>query len=467
MYCTLEAQQGSIDRFLSDSVMRHGSFSLCIMDANTGEIIADHNSSNSLSQASVMKLITSAAALEILGPDYTFKTIVGYTGEIRGKSGILDGDIIIKGGGDPALGSDNFPDHYAGFIDKWVKDIKDIGIKRIEGRVITDDSYYDYQPVPPGWNWEDIGNYYGAGAYGLSIFDNTLKIHFKTGVEGSVPTMTGLFPEESMEQLVNYLTASGTSDQGYVFSSPYNSSGWIAGTIPVDREDFVLKASAPDPPLLAARILSGRLSEAGIKVRNEPTTSRIYHLAENYDMKQISVTVSPPLSAIIEVLNHESVNLYAEHLLKEMGRVVKGEGSITSGKMVINEFLDTTGVEKEGMFIDDGSGLSPQDAVNSRGLVTLLYYMKKNSRFFKDYFNSLPEAGKEGTLKGCFRDEVFEDNLRAKSGSMKRVRSYAGYFRTNTGREMIFSIIVNNYLGTSGKVISAIEEIIREYITFW
>jgi D-alanyl-D-alanine carboxypeptidase/D-alanyl-D-alanine-endopeptidase (penicillin-binding protein 4) len=467
IYSALEAQQVSISRFLSDSSIQHASVSLCIIDANTGEIIAEHESRKSLSQASVMKLITSAAALEILGPDYTFKTIIGYTGEINRKHGILNGDIIIKGGGDPALASENFPDHYINIFNQWVEDINNIGIRRINGGVITDDSYYDYQPVPPGWNWEDIGNYYGAGVYGLSIFDNTIKIHFKTGEEGSVPVITGIFPEESGMELVNYLTASGTSDQGYVFSSPYSQSGWIAGTIPVNREDFVLKASAQDPPLLAARILSDRLSEAGIKVRNEPTTSRIFPLTAGDHLKHISTTVSPPLSAIIEVLNHESVNLYAEHLLKELGKVARGDGSITSGKMVVNEFLDTIGVEKQGMFIDDGSGLSPQDAINSRGLVTVLYYMRNNGRYFDDYLRSLPEAGKEGTLKSYFRDEVFENRLKAKSGSMTRVRSYAGYFETYSGREMMFSIIVDNFTGPSGMVVSGIEEIIKEYITYW
>ena len=147
--------------------MIHASVSLCVADAKTGDILIDYNSGISLTPASVMKVITSAAALELLGPDYTFKTTVGYTGSLNKRSGRLKGNIIILGGGDPALGSKYFADHYEGFIDNWVAEIKKLGIKRIKGRVITDDSYYDYLPVPAKWLWEDEGNYYGAGAYGI------------------------------------------------------------------------------------------------------------------------------------------------------------------------------------------------------------------------------------------------------------------------------------------------------------
>ena len=141
--------------------------------------VFEYNSEKSLIPASVMKLITSAASLEMLGPDYRFRTTVGYTGKLNKRSGRLNGNIIIKGGGDPALGSKNFGEHYSGFADGWVEEIRKLGIKKMTGRVITDDSYFDYLPVPAKWLWEDAGNYYGAGAYGFSVFDNTYEIHLK------------------------------------------------------------------------------------------------------------------------------------------------------------------------------------------------------------------------------------------------------------------------------------------------
>ena len=189
--------------------MIHASVSLCIKDADNGEIITEYNSDKSLIPASVMKLITSGVALELLGPQYTFKTIIGYTGSLNKRTGRLSGNIVIKGGGDPALGSEYFRDHYQDFIDRWVSEIKKTGIKRVDGRVITDDSYYDFLPVPAKWQWEDIGNYYGAGVYGLSVFDNTVEIHLQTSSE-SIPVSNYRYsPGEYRYDFENRLIASG------------------------------------------------------------------------------------------------------------------------------------------------------------------------------------------------------------------------------------------------------------------
>jgi serine-type D-Ala-D-Ala carboxypeptidase/endopeptidase (penicillin-binding protein 4) len=460
------AQNSAVERFLSDSVMLPAEVSICIIDVSTGQAVAEYNPYKSLSQASVMKLITTATALEKLGSAYTFKTSIGYTGEFKKGSKTLNGNIIISGGGDPALGSEKFPEQYNMIIEKWAEEISKLGIRKINGRVLTDDSRYDYQPVPSNWNWGDMGNYYGAGVYGLSLFDNTLKIHFRTGDEGSIPVITGFEPAGTGMELESFLKASGNTDEGYVYSSPYYNKGWITGTIPVNKDDFVLKASITDPPLMAARLLSEKLKSLGIKIALPPSTARVLPGENNVNFNLISVTASPLLSEIIEVLNHESVNLYAEHLLKELGKVFTGEGSTAAGVKVVTGFLDSAGVNTRGMFIEDGSGLSPQDAINSKGLATLLLYMKKNGRFFEDYYKSLPDAGKEGTLKNYFKDPVFDSRLRAKSGSMTRVRSYAGYFTTLAGHEMVFSIIVNNYNGSSRKVITGIEEILKEFILY-
>jgi serine-type D-Ala-D-Ala carboxypeptidase/endopeptidase (penicillin-binding protein 4) len=457
-------QQVQIEKFLSDSSMVHSSVSISIIDAETGSIIFQYNPDKSLTQASILKLITTAAALEMLGKDYTFKTIVGYSGKIKKGSKVLDGNIIIKGGGDPTLGSENFPEYYAGFIDKWIKDIKALGIKKVSGRIVADDSYYDYQPVPAGWSWEDIGNYYGAGAYGLTVFDNTLQIHLKSGMKSSFPVITSILPDGSGIEFHNFLTAAGTEDNGYIFSAPYSNKGWIAGTIPESREDFILKGSIPDPPLFLARTLNKKLNDAGIKISADPVTTRLMPEVKTDNFTLVSEIISPPLSAIIGVLNHKSVNLYAEHLIKELGKVYKNSGTTTAGEEVIIGFLESTGIKTDGIFIEDGSGLSSRDAVSSAEMVRLLLFMKRNGRFFEDYLRSLPDAGMEGTLKNYFKDKVFESRLKVKSGSLTRIKSYAGYFTTLSGKDMIFCIIINNYIGKPQQVVFGIEEIIKDMI---
>lgn len=456
----LAAFPQAVENFLSDTSLLHASYSLCISDSRTGVNVMNINAGKSLAPASVLKLVTSAAAIELLGPYHTFTTTLGYTGTLT-KSGRLEGDIVIKGGGDPAFASPYFALNYGDFPFRWVDEMKVLGIKKITGGIITDDSYYDYQPLPRGWIWEDLGNYYGAGVYGASIYDNTCDIYFNTSVKGTKPELTAIMPEECNSDLRNYLVAEGLTDRGYVFASPYSTSGWIAGTIPVNTTDFVLSASIPDPPLIFSKVMDREIREAGIEIGGKPSTVRIegkpipgYTFIADY--------VSPCLYEIIEVLNHESVNLYAEHLVKEMGKKYFAAGTAKDGLQVINSFLDTIGIK--GMFIVDGSGLSPVNSINSDGLVRLLLHMKNQGRHFDYYLSSLPDAGKEGTLKNWFKDPVFDGCLKAKSGSMTRVRSYAGYFTAKSGREMAFAFMCNDFTGSSGNIAAHYEKILKEAI---
>ena len=459
------SQGKSSDSFPEDSTLMHASVSMCVADAETGNIIMEYNSGNSLTPASVMKVITSAAVIELLGPEYIFKTKIGYTGTLRKWSGRLKGNIIITGGGDPALGSKYFADHYHDFLNTWAAEISKVGIKKVKGRIITDDSYYDFLPVPAKWLLEDEGNYYGAGAYGLSAFDNTYEIHFKTLSDSIPPIITEFVPGQCRTEFSNFLIASDSSEEGCVYSAPYSTTGWLAGKIPVKQNDYMLKASISDPPLLVAKMMTDKLKSRSIKVTGNPTTVRS---EKNYSAKKIvpiTETLSPLLTDIIEVMNHESVNLYAEHLIKELGKKFKNNGSTASGIEVINEFLKKSGINTNGLFIVDGSGLSPQNALNTGELVHLLVYMKTRSKYFREYYSSFPDAGKEGTMKNYFKDSVFDSRLKAKSGSMTRVQSFAGYFTTHSGKQMAFSIIINNYTGPSKNIISGIEEIIGELIT--
>lgn len=451
----------AVEKFLADSSLAHASYSMFVADANTGNPVIDINSDKSLAPASVLKLITTAVALELLGPGHTFITQAGYTGQLS-KSGRLDGDIVIKGGGDPALASSYFMQYYQDFPSRWINALKKEGIRKITGRILADDSYYDFLPLPPKWLWEDIGNYYGAGVFGLSVFDNSYDIHFKTLSGNATPVITGVTPEECRYELKNYLVSAGSTDRGYVFAAPYSNEGWLAGEVPVNLDDFVLSASIPDPPLLLSEIFDHRTRESGIIIKGKPSTTRIQGGNPVLTYTPLAEYVSPPLSEIIEVLNHESVNLYAESMVKELGKKFTGTGSAAAGLVILNSYLDSLGIK--GMYIVDGSGLSPINSINAKGLAGVLIHMKNNSRHFEEYHRSLPDAGKEGTLKNWFRDEVFNDRLKAKSGSMTRVRSYAGYFTTISGKEMVFAFIANDFGGPSGDIVRHYEQILKEII---
>lgn len=460
------SQSNRFELLLSDSSMSNASVSFIVADADNGNVLIAHNPRTSLIPASTLKLVTSAAALELMGPEYKFKTTIGYTGSINRRSGRLDGNIVIKGGGDPSLGSEYFKDHYREFIADWVEEIKKSGIKKIRGRIVTDDSYFDFEPVPPKWLWEDIGTYYGAGVFGLSVFDNSCKIRVKSSADSSHVDLIGVTPDLHGYSFTNRLAASGIKENWYVFTAPYSTGGWLSGTIPVSSEELIMDASIPDPPLLIAKILNEKLEAEGIKISGEPSTVRLEPETSTVNITWITETVSPFLSLIADVLNKESVNLYAEHLVKELGKCYTNKGTTASGVKIIRNFLGNSDIDTAGMFIEDGSGLSSRNGINSEQLVKLLIFMRNRGKHFNIFYSSLPDAGRNGTLAGYFTDPVFDSNLKAKSGSMSRVRCYAGYFTTYSGRHLAFSILINNYQGTSRHVINLIEETLKEIIMY-
>ncbi len=469
---TLSAQiDGYIREFVNDTSLRHAGISICFRDAESGDIIAEHNKDMALGSASVMKLVTTAVALEKLGPHFRFATRIGYTGYLSPSDSILKGYIVIKGGADPTILSEYFPDYNKDIINKWADDIASTGIKEIEGAVVSDALIFNYHPAPGGWAWSDLGNYYGAGAHGICIFDNMYRIHFKTGSEGSKPEITGIEPDIPGLLIENRLTSYGETDNGYVYLEPYGNHAVIRGEIPPGRDDFVLKASIPDPPLLAAYKLQDALKERGIQIHKNPTSLRLSpDIAEvfRYQSKAvITTTWSPPLSDIITITNTESVNMFAEQLIKYLGFVnqMTEFSSKGSGLKAIREYLILNlEAGTQGLYIADGSGLSRSNALSGAFITSLLHLMNSRSRYSDVLYESLAQAGKSGTLENYFKDPVFNDNLRAKSGTSTRIRNYAGYFNTQNGKNIAFAVLVNNFDCSSSEVTDRVEKLLKSVI---
>ena len=316
--------KSSVEKLLQQEEYKNASVGMNVIDLNSGETVFKLNPDKLLIPASTMKMITSGTALEILGADYRFKTQISYTGKID-KNGVLDGDLILIGGADPALGSEYFQDHYFEFLKNWARQVKASGIKKVKGDLILDDGIYDTERIPDSWVWGDIGNYYGAGPSAFTVFDNMYRITFSSPTkEGKLTKVIQTYPKIEGLQIENeVLTADNNSDNAYVFGGPFDKHRVIRGTIPRNRKAFTIKASVPDPEeILADAFLQNLLTE-GIFVDGET------RFGKNVSNKTtlIYTQESPTLAEIAEVLNHESVNLFAEHFLKQIAVEKNGLGT--------------------------------------------------------------------------------------------------------------------------------------------
>jgi len=445
----------------SDGVFdENTSWSLCIADAVTGEIISDKDAMLNLIPASIAKLIPTAAALTLLGEEYRFTTSLAFTGELNTNNGQLDGDIIIIGGGDPMLGSPYFSDSYGDVTGKWADAISGAGIKNITGNIVSDASVYDYQPVPGGWEWEDLGTDYGPGIHGINFNDNTFNIFLSCSREASKPAIDSINSFARNLTITNSLISNNKSVASNVYSAPYGTSVELAGTIPA--HNITITAALPDPPLAIASLLKSRLISEGINVGGLADTRRV-SISNDSVMEMLSATISPSLKEMITVTNHESVNLYAAQLCKHLGLVFRNDGSYEAGMNVLNAFLETIGCNSKEIIFNDPTGLSRKNTINAASLVKLLTYLY-NSPNRDTFIATLPEAGVSGTLKNTFKNEIFKNRLFAKTGSMSGVKSIAGYVTTVSGKVMAFTIIVNSYTTTNEEVQAKMENIIKEII---
>lgn len=440
----------------AESDMKPATWSVCVREVTSGKVLIDHHASKSVVTASTMKVLTTATALALLGPQYRYETRVEYTGLIT-REGVLEGDIYIRGSGDPTLGSDRFGDEYKWdvLMQNWAERIRAAGIKRISGRIIADATIYDTQLTPGRWSWEDMGNYYGAGPGGLNINENLYKLYFTPGTSiGAITKVLKTEPKIPGLEFVNEITTGSyrSGDNGYIYGSPYTYKRYLRGTIPGGRRTFSIKGSIPDPALFTAQSLEKSLMTIGVKCAQEASSLRILGPeTERHSTKDIFIYSSIPLSDIVTATNEESINLYAEALLKHIA-VAKGkEGSTENGLDALIDFWESSGVNTKGMRLRDGSGLSNNNMLTTNALSDILTKSYRTG-YGKALFESLPVMGKSGTLSGMGRGTAAEGRVHAKTGTISAVRAFAGYVKTQGGSTLAFAAIANNFEGSSGRM---------------
>lgn len=448
--------------------MRGASFSLVVKDVQEGKTVYSYDTDRLQSPASVLKTVATATALEILGEDYRYPTTLEYDGIL--ESGTLEGNLYIKGSGDPSLGSSHFAPGQNKFLSTWIAALQKAGIKHITGSVISDESIFDTEGVSIKWLREDMGNYYAPGSYGISIFDNMYKLSLQTGAAGTRPVLKGTEPDIPFIRFKNYLKAAPvSSDSAYIIGAPLDDVRYLYGVLPANREAYVLKGDIPDPALYLARYLTDQLQQKGIRVDGSPSCYRI-EVEENRwkkgERKEIVTTYSPTLREIASVCNHVSHNLYADALVKTVGLQYKPRrnemiSSFGRGVQVVKEYWEKKGLDVFPLRMNDGSGLAPADKVSAGFMGELLVYMATESAVSDAFIASLPQAGIEGSVRNFLKGSKLQGKAHLKSGGITGVRSYAGYI-TKDGKTYAVAVFSNNYSCPMSRMTRALEKLLLQ-----
>ncbi len=470
LYCSFVFSQANLDSvllaFQKDKNLANASISFLAINLENDSIIGNVKDSLSLPPASTVKLFSTATAIELLGPNFTPITKI-YSNVPFINDTVLNGDLYIKGAADISLGSQYFnqEDSLNQFLWKWADTIFAKGIRKISGNIIGDGTAYGYNGVPNGWAYDDIGNYYGAFHAGLSIYDNWIRLYFQVPAPRLKPILLKTFPVVPNLTLKNQLLAqNGVGDNSVIYGGPYNYDRTIRGSISANSPNFIVKGSMPDPELQFLQAFKCVLQQRGISVEGQLISCRSIQdkitLPINYsNFHQLLEHSGKSVKEIAYWTNMKSVNVYAETLNAWIGYEKLGEGTTENGVKTMEEHWATR-INTQGLNLTDGSGLSRSNSVSARNYCELLKYMylSKNREVFK---STLPVAGVSGTLATFCKGQCSEGKIYAKSGTMRRIKSYAGYVETGSGKKIAFALIVNNYACSNNAIMKKMEVIMN------
>ncbi len=451
---SLISQKNHLKNWANSSVFQEATVAVMLADIDKDSILFSHNAEKNMITASTMKLITSAAGLKTLGPDFKFKTELRFSDTI--VNGVLEGDLIIKGYGDPTLGSKYFYDQQTAFINQWVNEIEKLGIKEIKGNIIGDGSYYGKTTTPYGWQWSDISNYYGTSPEGLNVIDNQYIITFNSGTAGTTTTIKKIQPSVPYLELTNKVISSDKSgDNSYILGGPNEYKKEIQGTITANDSAFEVKGSIPNPSKFLAYLLLEALKNKGVKIDG----TYLSHFDQEINPKSqlISTLNSPSLKEIIKITNKYSINLFAEAIALEITKKVGAKDYQSALNKVFNNEIDFSKNT-----IADGSGLSPANTISANNYYKVLRLMHRDKILHQPFMESLSVSGSDGTLKSFGQGKKFAGHFIGKSGYIGGIRCYAGFLKSAKGKNLALIIFVNHYSSENSVIKNKIEELVEQ-----
>ena len=447
----LTAQKNALDslliNFVNNDLLSSSHIGIQLKNVSSDQIIMSFNDQKLFIPASTQKLFTSATAFSVLSPDFNFKTMVLYSGSFDSSSNQIDGDLFIKGAGDPSLESKYFKNR------SFISDLSDTlaarNIKGFKGKLkILQNIITDYK-INSTWLWGDIGNYYGAGVSDLTFRDNTVEVYFNSSNNlGELTTITRIFPQIDEFNIENkVITGKTNKDLAYGFGGPNNQNRYVSGEIPLNRNDFKVKISMHNPE----KFLSHEVRSL-VEFKDE-------EMLQIGSLDTLLVYRSPTLKKIIQNINHKSNNNYTEHVLMKTMFVLDSVKTLYDAALGMQKYwLKTLKSDKKFTMLD-GCGLSRKNSISPSLMNDLLSHMYNNvnQNIKNDFIETLPIAGKTGTLRYLGDGTTLQNNFYGKSGSMDGIRCYAGYFVKNY-EYFTFTIMLNQLTCSSIESFQLIEQ---------
>ncbi|TDE01317.1 D-alanyl-D-alanine carboxypeptidase/D-alanyl-D-alanine-endopeptidase [Jiangella asiatica] len=435
-----------LDSILDDPRLDGGQASVVVRDAASGETLYEHDPDQRLMPASNEKLLTSAVAMDVLGPGYTFTTTVATTGRQTGP--ILRGDVHLRGTGDPTMLAADYAELAAR--------IADDGVRVISGRVVADDTWFDDVRLGNDWAWDDEPYYYAAPVSALTVAPDTdydagtVIVNVDPGTAPGQPATVTVTPDTDVVTIVNEATtgAAGSGNDVSVEREHGSNRIVVRGSVAAEGSGTGEWASVWEPTDYAADVFTKALAANGVRVTGAPVRGTTPD-----DARVLAEHTSMPLSELLVPFMKLSNNGHAEVLIKAMGREAAGAGTWAAGLAVLRSQLPGYGVDTATVANRDGSGLSRRNLISSAEIADLLVAVQDRP-WFDTWYEALPIAGVSdrmtgGTLRSRMVGTPASGNVHAKTGSLTGASSLSGYVDDADGRRLVFSIMLNDYV--SGK----------------
>ncbi|MDR1881581.1 MAG: D-alanyl-D-alanine carboxypeptidase/D-alanyl-D-alanine-endopeptidase [Prevotella sp.] len=455
-----QVKQAGVETFLNHQGLKHASAGICVKDLS-GKQLAGHNEDKAYTPASILKVVTTATALEILGPDYRYQTTLAIDKDKPDR-------LLVHGYGDPTLGTEHLDNTPDAFLSQWTEQIRQKfdPAKSLDITVIDD--YFGYRGVSQQWTYQDMGNYYAAASYGISIYDNTYKLFFNTVRGDTCPVIVKTLPEMNLMFRNELALNSAGQDNGYIHGAPFSVNRLLTGDIPGGKVSFSIKGDIPNPGLYLGKVLAKHLTGEGFETGAvESAYNRYFAQMHSKNKKTSDEDVfyrhqSFPLKDIIKDTNVRSNNHYAEHLIRTVGRAKTTDiysCPLDAGIAETKKLWEARGLDTGALAMFDGSGLAPSNAVSPAFMCDLLAYMQTKSKYADIFLESLPKAGVDGTVSSRLKGTRLAGKISMKSGSIYGVQCFAGYY-TDGDRKYVFTIMVNNFSGPRSQITQAIDNLL-------